>query len=232
MQRLLYNYQWDTGLVRDDLKSYVIEYLADADAVLAVDETGFLKKGDKSVGVQRQYSGTAGRIENCQVGVFLAYASVNGRRRGWRCRGFRGLGGAGIGASPIPTSHQITGAPTSKECQPSHAAVDRGRVDHPRGRVRVHFHRGNDNDKANQDGDGMSNPVDRPGRQIPGNRGAQDHRDREDDDGEGIVAALTDQEGNGDARSGKRGQGNRRKVFRCGVRHSNNISPSQQQLAM
>ncbi len=79
VQRLLYNYRWDADLVRDDLKSYVIEHLADAAAVLAVDETGFLKKGDKSVGVQRQYSGTAGRIENCQVGVFLAYASVNGR---------------------------------------------------------------------------------------------------------------------------------------------------------
>ncbi len=79
VQRLLYNYQWDADLVRDDLKSYVIEHLADAAAVLAVDETGFLKKGDKSVGVQRQYSGTAGRIENCQIGVFLAYASVNGR---------------------------------------------------------------------------------------------------------------------------------------------------------
>ena len=79
MQRLLYNYQWDADLVRDDLKSYVIEHLADADAVLAVDETGFLKKGDKSVGVQRQYSGTAGRIENCQIGVFLAYASARGR---------------------------------------------------------------------------------------------------------------------------------------------------------
>ena len=79
VQRLLYNYQWDADLVRDDLKSYVIEYLADADAVLAVDETGFLKKGDKSVGVQRQYSGTAGRIENSQIGVFLAYASARGR---------------------------------------------------------------------------------------------------------------------------------------------------------
>ena len=79
VQRLLYNYQWDADLVRDDLKSYVIEYLADAGAVLAVDETGFLKKGDKSVGVQRQYSGTAGRIENSQIGVFLAYASARGR---------------------------------------------------------------------------------------------------------------------------------------------------------
>ncbi len=79
VQRLLYNYRWDADLVRDDLKAYVIEHLADADGVLVVDETGFLKKGDKSVGVQRQYSGTAGRIENCQVGVFLAYASANGR---------------------------------------------------------------------------------------------------------------------------------------------------------
>ena len=79
MQRLLYNYQWDAYLVRDDLKAYVTEHLADTDAVLAVDETGFLKKGDKSGGVQRQYIGTAGRIENCQIGVFLAYASARGR---------------------------------------------------------------------------------------------------------------------------------------------------------
>ena len=79
LQRLLYKYRWDADLVRDDLKAYVAEHLADTGAVLAVDETGFLKKGDKSVGVQRQYSGTAGRIENCQIGVFLAYASVNGR---------------------------------------------------------------------------------------------------------------------------------------------------------
>ena len=75
----MYNYQWDADLVRDDLKSYVVEHLGDADGVLVVDETGFLKKGDKSVRVQRQYSGTAGRIENCQIGVFLAYAGANGR---------------------------------------------------------------------------------------------------------------------------------------------------------
>ena len=76
LQRLLYNYRWDADLVRDDTKSYVVEHLSAADAVLVVDETGFLKKGEKSVGVQRQYSGTAGRIENCQIGVFLAYASA------------------------------------------------------------------------------------------------------------------------------------------------------------
>ena len=79
VQRLVSQYRWDADLVRDDLKSYVAEHMADADAVLVVDETGFLKKGDKSVGVQRQYSGTAGRIENSQVGVFLAYASTRGR---------------------------------------------------------------------------------------------------------------------------------------------------------
>ena len=79
VQRLLYNYVWDADLVRDDLRDYVVEHLADAEAVLVVDETGFLKKGDKSVGVQRQYSGKAGRIENCQIGVFLAYASAKGR---------------------------------------------------------------------------------------------------------------------------------------------------------
>ena len=79
VQRLLYNYRWDADLVRNDLGDYVVEHLGCADGVVVVDETGFLKKGDKSAGVQRQYSGTAGRIENCQVGVFLAYASAKGR---------------------------------------------------------------------------------------------------------------------------------------------------------
>jgi len=74
VQRLLSTYVWDANLVRDDLRAYVVEHLGDTDAVVVVDETGFLKKGDKSVGVQRQYSGAAGRIENCQVGVFLSYA--------------------------------------------------------------------------------------------------------------------------------------------------------------
>src|SRR5882672_8638613 len=61
-----------------DLRSYVVEHLGQENGVLIVDETGFLKKGDKSVGVKRQYSGTAGRIENCQIGVFLCYASDKG----------------------------------------------------------------------------------------------------------------------------------------------------------
>jgi SRSO17 transposase len=79
MQRLLNNARWDSRQVRDDLRGYVAEQLGDAAGVLIVDETGFIKKGAKSAGVQRQYSGTAGRVENCQVGVFLAYASPAGR---------------------------------------------------------------------------------------------------------------------------------------------------------
>ena len=78
MQRLLNHARWDADEVRDDLRDYVVEHLGDPGGVLVVDETGFLKKGTKSAGVQRQYSGTAGRIENCQVGVFLAYASRHG----------------------------------------------------------------------------------------------------------------------------------------------------------
>src|SRR5215207_7738847 len=79
MQRLLATAERDADAVRDDLRAYVVEHLGDPAGVLVVDETGFLKKGIESVGVQRQYSGTAGRIENCQIGVFLAYATPHGR---------------------------------------------------------------------------------------------------------------------------------------------------------
>ena len=79
MQRLMSTADWDPDLVRDDLRGYVVEQLGDPQAVLVVDETGFLKKGTTSVGVQRQYSGTAGKVDNCQLGVFLAYASARGR---------------------------------------------------------------------------------------------------------------------------------------------------------
>jgi SRSO17 transposase len=79
MQRLLSTADWDPDRVRDDLRAYVVERLGDVGAVLVVDETGFLKKGTTSVGVQRQYSGTAGKVDNCQLGVFLAYASPKGR---------------------------------------------------------------------------------------------------------------------------------------------------------
>lgn len=78
MQRLLSSSDWNADALRDELQRYVREHLRDAEAVLVVDETGFLKKGSQSVGVKRQYSGTAGRIENCQIGVFLAYASRQG----------------------------------------------------------------------------------------------------------------------------------------------------------
>lgn len=79
MQRLLNAAGWDAEEVRDDLREYVVEHLGgDEGAVLVVDETGFLKKGTKSVGVQRQYTGTAGKKENCQIGVFLCYASKKG----------------------------------------------------------------------------------------------------------------------------------------------------------
>jgi SRSO17 transposase len=80
MQRLLNFYTWSADDVRDDLRDYVVAGLGDDRAVLVADETGFLKKGTKSAGVQRQYSGTAGRIENCQLGVFLAYAVPGGGR--------------------------------------------------------------------------------------------------------------------------------------------------------
>jgi SRSO17 transposase len=78
MQRLLRRADWDVDGVRDDVRDYVVEHLGEPDGVLIADETGFLKKGTRSAGVQRQYSGTAGRTENCQVGVLLAYASRYG----------------------------------------------------------------------------------------------------------------------------------------------------------
>ncbi|WP_306315010.1 IS701 family transposase [Streptomyces hydrogenans] len=79
IHRLLNRIDWDADEVLDDVREYVVQNLGDLDAVLIVDDTGFLKKGMRSAGVQRQYSGTAGRTENCQVGVFLAYATGRGR---------------------------------------------------------------------------------------------------------------------------------------------------------
>jgi SRSO17 transposase len=77
-QRLLYLAQWDADAARDRLQQFVVEVFGDADAIGVVDESGFIKKGDKSAGVQRQYSGTAGKRENCQIGTFLSYASCHG----------------------------------------------------------------------------------------------------------------------------------------------------------
>jgi SRSO17 transposase len=79
VQHFLGRAKWDADAVRDQVRSYVAANLAGPDGVLVVDETGFIKKGRRSAGVQRQYSGTAGRVENCQLGVFLAYAGETGR---------------------------------------------------------------------------------------------------------------------------------------------------------
>jgi SRSO17 transposase len=79
IQHLLGRASWDADALRDDLREYVIEHLGDSESCLIVDETGFIKKGEQSVGVKRQYTGTVGKRENCQVGVFLAYASLRGQ---------------------------------------------------------------------------------------------------------------------------------------------------------
>lgn len=78
MQRLLSTAKWDANSVRDELQRYIVEHLGNSPAIGVLDETGFLKQGNKSVGVGRQYSGTAGRVENCQIGVFLGYATNKG----------------------------------------------------------------------------------------------------------------------------------------------------------
>jgi SRSO17 transposase len=77
-QHLLRRADWHADAVCGELRTYIVQHLGDSRAVLVIDETGFLKKGQHSAGVARQYSGTAGRIENCQIGVFLAYASQHG----------------------------------------------------------------------------------------------------------------------------------------------------------
>ncbi len=76
MQRLLSTAQWDADAVRDDLLASVFDHLADQSAILVLDETGFLKKGTKSAGVKRQHTGTAGKRENCQVGVFVTSSTT------------------------------------------------------------------------------------------------------------------------------------------------------------
>src|SRR5262249_41077871 len=78
LQHLLGRADWDPDLVRDDLRAYVVEHLGDPQAILVLDETGFVKKGTHSAGVAKQYTGTVGKVENAQVGVFLAYASSKG----------------------------------------------------------------------------------------------------------------------------------------------------------
>jgi SRSO17 transposase len=78
MQRLLYRAEWSADAARDRLLRYTIEVFGEEDGIGVVDETGFIKKGNRSVGVKRQYSGTAGKVENCQIGTFLSYATGRG----------------------------------------------------------------------------------------------------------------------------------------------------------
>jgi len=79
VQEMLYSPCWDPDLVRDDVRDYLMGHLGDPSGVLIADDTGFIKKGVRSAGVQRQYTGTVGKVENCQIGTFLAYATVKGR---------------------------------------------------------------------------------------------------------------------------------------------------------
>ncbi|MEO3876796.1 IS701 family transposase, partial [Nonomuraea sp. B12E4] len=80
LQRFVSLTPWDADELRDDVRAYALKHLADERGILIGDPTGFAKKGPKSAGVQRQYSGTLGRIDNCQIGVFLAYANRSGDR--------------------------------------------------------------------------------------------------------------------------------------------------------
>src|SRR5690606_33239495 len=114
MQRLLRTAGWDVDGVRDDLRGYVLDELGDPAGVFVVDETGFIKKGVRSAGVQRQYTGTTGKGDHCQLGVVLAYASPRGRAlidrepplpTSWtdgrsRCAAAGVLGEVGFGTEP------------------------------------------------------------------------------------------------------------------------------------
>ena len=127
LQHLLGRAKWDAEAVRDDLRGYVADHLGDPGAVLVVDETGDLKKGTDTVGVQRQYTGTAGRIENSQVAVFLAYAAPRGHAlidralylpKSWvedpeRCAAAGVPAGVGFATKPALATTMITAAVTA-----------------------------------------------------------------------------------------------------------------------
>jgi SRSO17 transposase len=114
MQHLLCRAVWDAVGVRDDVREYVVEHLYDNAAVLVVDETGDVKKGTHTVGVQRQYTGTAGRIENSQVAVYLVYAGERGPRRWTGSCTSRAPGRATRTAAVQPDS---AGTPSSRPSQ-------------------------------------------------------------------------------------------------------------------
>jgi SRSO17 transposase len=150
---------WDEDAVRDDVRAYVVEHLGDPEAVLVIDETGDLKKGTTTVGVQRQYTGTAGRIENAQVAVYLVYATDKGHAvidrelympRSWTCDPER-LQAAGVpdevefATKPAPATKMISpvrwtprcrrrGWPATRSTAPTQAARCAGG---PRNRVRL-----------------------------------------------------------------------------------------------
>jgi SRSO17 transposase len=109
-QHLLSRARWDADAVRDDLRGFVVEHLHHQDAVLVVDETGDLKKGCHTVGVQRPYTGTAGRIENSQVAVYLAYSTPAGTRRST---------GSCMSLVPGPRMRLAAGPPGSPTPSPS-----------------------------------------------------------------------------------------------------------------
>ena len=110
LQHLLARASWDADAVRDDLRDYVVDAFGDPGAILVVDETGDVKKGIHSVGVQRQYSGTAGRIENSQVAVYLTYAAPRGTRPDRPCPLPATKSGPTIAtAAPTPESPTASG---------------------------------------------------------------------------------------------------------------------------
>jgi SRSO17 transposase len=132
MQHLLGRAKWDADQVRDDVRGYVVEHLHDDQAVLVVDETGDVKKGTSTVGVQRQYTGTAGRIENAQVAVYLVYAGRRGHAavdrelyvpRSWtadpdRCRA------AGLGEeTPFATKPELAARMVTRFLDAGHRAA-------------------------------------------------------------------------------------------------------------
>ena len=108
VQRLLYNYRWDAGLVRDDMKSYVVEHLSAADAVLVVDETGFLKKGEKSVGCSGSTAGRRGGSRTVRLAFFSGLCQRQGQNPCWtgnctcpRCGRKTGSGGGRLGCRRV-----------------------------------------------------------------------------------------------------------------------------------
>jgi SRSO17 transposase len=113
MQRLLSAAVWDEAGMRDDLRGYVLEHFADPGAVLVVDETGDIKKGRATVGTQRQYTGTAGRTENAQVAVYLAYAAPAGSAFIDRALYLPGPGRVIRAAAPPPGSRRTRRSPPS-----------------------------------------------------------------------------------------------------------------------